>query len=243
MTLTTEQQLARTQRELEDLKEEHKLFLYRISHDLNAPIRHIDGFSNLIMESNFHKFDDETKNYFRILMDSNLQLGAMMDALLRMSRLSTRQKPFELLDMDELVAFIISNELGGEIKNKSANLTVQPGLPKMHGDGEQIKILFVELLKNSLIYVSAEDIPQIQLTAQVNDGIIQFQIADNGIGVLPKLSKSIFEPFKRAVHKNAYPGQGIGLALVSKIVGRHNGKVWVEENSPAGSRFCIEFPA
>lgn len=241
MTLTIEQELEKTRREIEVLREEHKNFLYKVSHDLNAPIRHIDGFSNLILSSNFEQFDDETKKYFDIIMKSNLQLGAMLDALLKLSRLNTRQNPFQVIDANTMFKHIVSGSLADHIKTSSGTVNVEK-LPHLFGDPDHMIILFEELLKNALNFVSSDTEPRVHVKAEAGDTESHFEIADNGIGVAPKLRESIFELFKRDVHRDEFPGQGVGLAMVMKIIERHNGKIWVEDNLPNGSIFHVTLP-
>ncbi|MEP0519597.1 MAG: ATP-binding protein [Hyphomicrobiales bacterium] len=241
MTSALEEELEKTRREVEILKEEHKNFLYKISHDLNAPIRHIDGFSNLILAANFEQFDDETKKYFDIIVKSNRQLGAKLDALLKLSRLSTRQNSFQFIDTNAIFEHLVTNSLAGPIEASSAIVDVD-NLPSVWGDLDHVTVLFEELLKNAVSFVSKNVAPHVHIKAEETESEVQIQMIDNGIGVAPKSRKTIFELFKRDVDRNAYPGQGVGLALAAKIIQLHNGKVWVEDNSPKGSVFCITLP-
>lgn len=241
MALTIEEELEQTKREVEILREEHKSFLYKVSHDLNAPIRHIDGFSNLILASNFEEFDDDTKKYFEIIMKSNTQLGGMLDSLLQLSRLSTRQKPFQAVDANVLIKLAISGSLADKVKGTSATIIVDK-IPKLFGDPDQIAILFEELLKNSLSFVSPDTVPNIHISGEETDTHILCKVKDNGIGVGLKFREKIFELFKRDVDKEVYPGQGVGLTIAAKILERHNGKIWIEDNVPNGSVFHVTLP-
>lgn len=241
MTPTIEQELEQARREIDALREEHKNFLYRISHDLNAPIRHIDGFSNLVLASNFDKFDEDTKKYFEIIIKSNQQLGAMLGALLQLSRLSTREKPFQAVDTNSMIKHIIDGSLADKIETTSAFINVDT-VPQIFGDLDQIIMLFEELLKNALSFVSPGTTPNIRIAAEESESHIQYAIKDNGTGVDPKLKGTIFELFKRGVDKEAHPGQGVGLTIAAKILQRHGGKIWVEDNVPNGSIFYVTFP-
>ena len=236
--MDTEKKLIQAQAELDRTCKEYEAFLYAISHDLGAPIRHINSFSQIILESQGDQFDEKTRHYFQFVIEGGKQLNEMLAALLTLSRLNTQKRPFEQTDISEIIATLQSGKLAEEFETRKASLVVEK-LPIISADGDQIALLFEALLSNALKFQVEGTMPKIHISAEADDGQWRFRIEDNGIGLEPKYAESVFGIFKKANATGKYPGTGIGLTIAEKIVVRHGGTIRILPAKTQGT--IVEF--
>ena len=231
-------ELAIVNQELALLKAEYEEFVYIVSHDLSAPLRQIQSFSEIIVNKHSDSFDDKTKRHFELINNGSAQVTQMLKALKEYSRLNTRAKPFVFVDCNESVVQALDN-LSSLITDSGALISCDQ-LPEVIGDKDQIIILFQQLIHNALIYQKAGNKPIISISFTENKDSWQFYITDNGIGVPANLREKIFKVLRRGVSDRKYPGLGMGLAYASKISQKHNGDINVVVNSEQGATFSFK---
>jgi light-regulated signal transduction histidine kinase (bacteriophytochrome) len=237
MSAKLESELEKVNQELALLKAEYEEFVYIVSHDLSAPLRQIQSFSEIIVNKHGNSFDDKTKRHFELINNGSTQITKMIEAIRSYSRLNTRAKPFELLDCNKSVAKALEN-LSALITETNASITCDV-LPEIIADEAQITLLFQQLLKNSLTYQSTGNKPVISISFIQDNDYWKLCITDNGIGIPENLTKKIFKVLRRGVSNKKYPGLGMGLALATKILQKHQGDINVAINNDEGATFTF----
>lgn len=239
MSVNLEQQLANTQQALARLEAEYQAFVYTVSHDMRAPLRQIEGFSEIILEKNSALFDEKTKHYFDLIIKGTAQSKELLDALTCYSRLHSHAQPFEELDLNQVI-IDVKALLCNTIASTRAQISVSK-LPIIVGDKNQITQLFYHLVHNALLYCKPDTPPVINISVESQSNQWQFSVKDTGIGIAEKQLDTIFKILKRAVSNKTYEGMGMGLAIAQKILHRHQGDIWVKTEKGIGSEFlfCI----
>ncbi len=214
-------------------------FAYIASHDLQAPLRSITGFVQLIQLEYSGRLDAQADDWIRRTVQSVEQLQALIRDLLAYSRVETQAHPFEPIALREVVADtlklleVVVREAGAEVSCDD--------LPTVMGDHSQLLQLMQNLLGNALKFRAAAA-PRIEVRADRNGDEWVVSVRDNGIGIDPKQHERIFEIFHRGHSQHEYPGTGIGLAVCRRVVLRHGGRIWVESAPGAGSVFYVTIP-
>lgn len=232
-----EEQLRDTIRKLEEANGEYQQFAYSASHDLQAPLRSIAGFAELLQEDHAEQLDDEGREYLGIIKDSTDRMQALIRGLLALSRLSNALDPKTIANTRALVDTALAN-LQADIRDSKAEIEIGE-LPAVHADADQVAQLFQNLIGNAIKYQQPDTVPRIIIDGERSGGQCHFRIRDNGIGIDPQYQDRIFKIFQRLHASDEYEGAGIGLALCAKIVQRHGGRIWVE--SAAGEGSCFHF--
>lgn len=220
-----------------DYKKELEEFIYIVSHDLNAPMRHIKQFGALLFKSLGDKVTKEEKEYFYYMEQAVHKSEDMLNALLSYSRINTEAEKFSSIDCHAIIENILN-----DYKDPKINTSVE-NLPKdIYADKKQIQILFKCLLDNAIKFKQPETCAEIEISAEETDKGWLFKVQDNGIGIELKQTEHMFTIFKRGHSDEKYPGVGIGLALAKKIVQRHHGEIWFEADRSNGAtvNFTIE---
>ncbi len=226
-------ELARSNLELQQ-------FAYIASHDLQEPLRAISGFTELLVKRYQGKLDERADKYLSFITDASLQMQHMIQDLLLYSRVETQAHEFVKTDSKVSLDQAIAN-LRVLIQESNAVITHDP-LPEIIADGEQITLLFQNLIGNAIKYHKPDVAPIIHISAQKDENKWQFSVADNGIGIDEKYSDRLFKIFQRLHTRNEYPGTGIGLAICKRIVERHEGKIWVKSTPGEGATFYFTIP-
>lgn len=240
MTQTLENQLNQVQQKLEALETEYQDFAYVVSHDLSSPLRAIKGFSEIILDNHINDFDDATKKHFNLVISCAHRSQKILESLLAFSRLNTVTEPFSEINCHE--AIDDAKMQLSKLFTKTGGTISMSDLPVINGDRHQIILIFYHLIKNALIYQAVDNTPHVSIVAKDLGKYCQFSIIDNGIGVKEELAERIFKPLQRGVKDSEFPGIGMGLTLVKKIIQRHNGFIRVESNSTPGSIFHFSIP-
>jgi light-regulated signal transduction histidine kinase (bacteriophytochrome) len=235
MSTTIESQLAAAQRELASLRAQHQEFAYIVSHDLNAPLRQIAGFADIVATKHADSFDDKTKRHFKLIVDGSTQVNKILASLMSYSNLCTEPTAFSKLSLVEVVDDAIK-ALSEDISESGAIITCK-NLPKIVGNGLALKQLFVHIIHNALLYQLPGNQPDIVISAIEAGNVWQLCVSDNGIGVAENLTEKIFKVLKRGVSQKKYEGMGMGLALAKKIAQKHGGDIWMESNNEVGTSF------
>lgn len=221
--------------ELETAIKELESFSYSVSHDLRAPLRGIDGFSQILLEDYHDKFDEEGKKHLARIRASTLRMGALIDDLLelaRVSRAELRRAPVKLSEIArELVAELRNGEQGRDVRCE-----IQDGLTA-EADPRLVRVVLANLLGNAWKFTSKTPLPLIAFGAEPRDAGTAYFVRDNGAGFDMTYAGKLFQPFQRLHLESEFPGTGIGLATVHRIVTRHGGRVWAEGSVSGGATF------
>ena len=226
--------------QLVEANNELKLFSYGLSHDLRAPVNGMEGILTIFDEDHREELSEEAQLLLQMSRDLNEKMSNLIDNILEYSRLNnTGDLEVSSVDISELIEEVLKfvNARGSYPKT---TLKIQSQLPSMEGDRRMLFQLWANLLNNALKYSAEKENPIVEVGTTVKNGREVFYIKDNGIGIHPDFREKIFEAFKRAVG-GKFKGTGIGLAIVKKVVEKHNGEIWVESEPDQGSEFYFYF--
>lgn len=225
---------ARTQ-ELEFANQELASFSYSVSHDLRAPLRSINGFSQAMIEDYHAKLDDEGKQYLERIRANALRMGELIDAMLLLSRMTRADINKSMVDLSVL-AFEIIIKLKETEPNRNIEYVIEPGMIA-YGDPILLDALLVNLLSNAWKYTGKVKQAHIKFTTAKLDGKPCFCLRDNGAGFNMTLAEKLFKPFQRLHSSREFEGTGIGLATVQRIINRHGGWIHAEGEVEKGAAF------
>jgi len=232
-----EEQLAHTQKQLDDLREEYKEFVYIVSHDLHAPLRAIEGFSQIIAKKHTDSFDEKTLGHFNHIITGTQKNKAILNALVEYSRISTRGNEFIACDCNAIIDHI-KEELAPIIETTQATLHCEQ-LPIIFADEMQLTLLFKHLIHNALLYQKGDTKPVVHITCTSQNNTSEFSVSDNGMGIKNNIMEKIFKILRRGVSDKNYPGMGMGLAIAQKIVQRHGGELSMKSEVDSGTTFSF----
>lgn len=222
----------------EELQRDFMEFTYIVSHDFQAPLRHIHEFSRLLVDKLSDKVGPKELEYVRIINASIERCEAMMAALLEYSRLNTRGEAFVPSDCNMIVEQAVAS-LRRHMTINNADIKIDP-LPTVRGDPGQLKQLFYQLISNAIKFARPDAAPQVHIYAAAHDNGYEFFIEDNGIGIGPEYAMQIYTLFRKLDPSS--PGVGIGLTLCKKIVARHKGRISFGRNYQNGTMFNVFLP-
>ncbi len=225
--------------ELERAKEELEIISYVASHDLQAPLRNIIFACEELNTKQSLSLDKPGQEALQRITNEAARMKTLMQGMLDYLRLETFGPAHSLLDSNEILG-VAHTILEEKIQNTGAQIQ-SDALPPIYGHRGRLTRLFVNLIDNALKFHSQEQ-PVIHISARGTDEGWEFCVEDNGIGIDEEYNDIIFGLFQRLHTADAYPGDGIGLALSRKIVESHGGKLWVEATPGVGSRFKFTLP-
>jgi PAS domain S-box-containing protein len=228
--------------QISDVNRELEAFSYSVSHDLRAPLRHISGFARKLGHHLGDKADEKASHYIEIIADSAQRMAQLIDDLLVFSRLGRGPLRLQAIDLqsvvDETRSLAESEAQDRRIVWKIARL------PMVIGDENMLRTVWQNLLGNAVKYTSHCEIAHIEVSVkQGRRGDYEFTVADNGAGFDMQYADKLFGVFQRLHRASDFPGNGIGLANVRRIVARHGGRVWAEAEPGQGARFHFSLPA
>lgn len=238
--IIAQQKLSERTRELEDANRELEQFTYAASHDLQEPLRMIASYLQLINKRYTQALDDDGRTFLGFATEGAERMQALIYDLLTLSRISNAEDRYVSTDLNETAQRAIDN-LKVSIRETGAEIDVAK-LPTLHVDPTQMTQLFQNLVSNAIKYRQPGVKPVISITAKRSRGMYTFAVTDNGIGIDEQHFSRIFVVFQRLHTRSEYGGTGVGLAIVSKIVERHGGRVWVESKPGKGSTFKFTIP-
>ena len=230
-----ETRVAKRTFELEAINKELEAFSYSVSHDLRAPLRSIDGFSNKILKDYGDRFDEQGKDYFNRVMNASRHMGHLIDDLLKLARISRMELHQETINLS-LIAATIIKELQEASPDREASFNIEENL-EATGDRSLIQVVLQNLFDNAWKYSRNEPVTKIEFGSLLMDEKKVYFIKDNGVGFDMKYVDKIFGAFQRLHSTSEFEGTGIGLATVYRIIRRHHGHIWVESEINKGTTF------
>lgn len=236
-----EQRVSKRTEELRDAYQELESFAYAVSHDLKAPLRAMDGFSHLLLESSSGKLDPEELSYLQRIRRGALQMDALIDGLLAYSRMERREMHAAPVDLPAVVASLLA-EREEEIRERAVEVHVQVPPFVLRIDREGVCVVLRNLLENALKFTREQNQPAIELGARREGDKVLLWVKDNGIGFDERYHDQIFLIFQRLHRGEQYRGTGIGLALARKAAQRMGGRLWARSKPGAGASFFLELP-
>jgi len=229
-------------RQLTDTNKELEAFCYSISHDLRAPLRAMRTFSQALMEDHSSSLNDDGRHYLDRISHSAKYMDAMLNDLLEYSRLTLADLPLANLDLPLEVSEVLLS-LDSEIKARNATIETSLQAAKVTAHPATLRQVLWNLITNALKFVPSDRTPRIQITAKPGNGNVRISVIDNGIGIPAEHSSRVFNLFERLHRDPAYPGTGVGLAMVRRATERMGGRAGVDSKPNEGSTFWVELPA
>lgn len=214
-------------------------FAYIASHDLQTPLRGISGFVQLLQREYADQLDSQAHEWIHRTVENTQRMHTLINDLLAYSRVDSRARPFEPVDLNKIVSETI-RMLEPDLKDP-LNTVTHDLLPTVMGEPSQLVQLFENLIGNGVKY-NIRDQPRVHISATREHKYWVISVQDNGIGIDPKQHERIFEIFKRLHTTQTYPGTGIGLAVCRRVVHRHGGKIWLTSEPGQGSTFFFSIP-
>jgi len=230
-----EQRVMQRTAELTASNKELEAFCYSVSHDLRAPLRSIDGFSALVMGRCSNILDATTLDYLQRARDAAQQMGHLINDLLQLSRVTRCELHHAPVDLSA-IASTIAEELKGSDPNREASFVLQPGIVAL-GDSRLLRVVLENLLNNAWKFTSLQREPRIEFGVLHENNLTAYFVRDNGAGFDMAYVHKLFVPFQRLHSVSEFPGTGVGLASVQRIVQRHGGRVWTEGAVGCGATF------
>lgn len=221
---------------MEVANKELEAFSYSVSHDLRAPLRAIDGFSKIILEEHKDEFSEESQRLLNVIINNSGKMATLIDDLLTFSRISRKVTEFKQVDLNNLVQNVIEEQA----LHKDW-FEIHP-LPKAKAEAILMKQVLSNLIGNAVKFSSKEQDPKIEIGCTEKEEGYEYYIKDNGVGFNMAYYDKIFGVFQRLHTDEEFKGTGVGLAIVQKVMMKHNGKVWAESEEGKGTIFYFYLP-
>jgi light-regulated signal transduction histidine kinase (bacteriophytochrome) len=231
-----------TNRQLEAANKELEAFSYSVSHDLRAPMRHIEGFAGLLAKNVGANLDDNGRRYLTTISGAAKRMGRLIDDLLSFSRTGRSELNQSLVDQDALVAAVLRDGRYGGV-GRPIEWQIAP-LPRVRADAAMLRQVWSNLLENAVKYSGKSENPRIEIGTSVDAkfGDQVFFVRDNGVGFDMQYVDKLFGVFQRLHSVSEFEGTGIGLANVRRIVARHGGRTWAEGTIGKGATIYFSLP-
>ena len=225
--------------ELQAVNQELETFSYSVSHDLKAPLRGIDGYSQLLLEDYMDVLDEDGRIFLQKVRRATEQMNQLIEDLLAYSRLERRSLQVKEIDIHHLVNSLV-NAHAATLDDPNTTIDINIPFQTVAADEDGLAMALRNLIENAFKFTRDVPAPQIQLGGQETDISCILWVQDNGIGFDMTHNERIFEIFQRLHRSEIYPGTGIGLAMVRKAMDRIGGKVWAESEPGKGAKFYLE---
>lgn len=227
--------------ELAEVNRELESFSYSVSHDLRAPLRHIQGYATLLTKATDGELPETAKRYVETIVGSSIEMGRLIDGLLALSRIGRSKLESRPVNLEKLVASVVQ-ALEPETRNRNVQWTVG-SLPTVAGDPTLLKQVFANLVGNAVKYSAPREAAEIEIGCGADeDGKAVLYVRDNGVGFDMRYADKLFGVFQRLHRADEFEGTGIGLATVRRIVSRHGGRIWAEGRPDEGATFYFSLP-
>jgi len=222
-------------RDLAAANRDMEAFSYSVSHDLRAPLRSLDGFSLVLLEDYGDKLDAEGRDALERIRAASQGMGRLIDDLLRLSRVTGVDLDVTQVDLSAM-AHEIAAEIGREASGRAVEWAIEPDL-RLDADPALMRIAVQNLLQNAWKFTGRTPRPVIRVGARHRDAKMEYFVADNGAGFDMAYADRLFGAFQRLHPAAEFPGTGIGLAIVQRVIRRHHGKIWAEGKEGEGASF------
>jgi len=230
-----EERVRKRTEQLEASNKELEAFCYSVSHDLRAPLRSIDGFTHALIESYSETLDPVAREYLQRVRAASLRMSQLIDDLLHLSRVGRREMRIQDVDLSELAANVAHDLQKGD-PARQVDLVIAPGL-RARADERLIRIALENLLGNAWKFTSRKPQARIEFGSESRDGKPVYFVKDDGAGFDMAYADKLCTPFQRLHANHEFPGSGIGLAIVQRIISRHNGKISGQGTPEKGATF------
>ncbi|MBA4211573.1 MAG: PAS domain-containing sensor histidine kinase [Polaromonas sp.] len=237
-----EQRVTERTAQLRGLNEELEAFSYTVSHDLKAPLRGIDGYSQLLGEEHGSQLNEEGRQFLARIRRGVLQMGDLISGLLDYSRMERRTMEHQRVDVPALVAQVIEGH-SADIESTHVRLSLLLEPMVLQLDREGMAVVMRNLVGNAIKFSRTREQPEVEIGSRTEGPRRILWVRDNGVGFDMKYHDRIFGIFQRLQRAEDYQGTGLGLALVAKAVQRMGGRVWAESQPGQGATFYLEFPS
>src|SRR5581483_5502431 len=228
------------ERRVRERTAELEAFCHSISHDLRAPIRTTTSFSQLLQEDYAACFNEKGRNLLRTIIQSNLRMDQLLNDMLRLSRLSRKEMQWRTVNLSGLAQSIVQNFQRIE-PQRNVSVIIAPNLAAL-GDEALLHIALENLLNNAWKFTGKNSNALVEFGSAEEQGQRFYFVRDNGVGFDMAFAAKIFGVFERLHPESEFPGTGIGLALVQRIVNRHEGQIWARAAPNQGATFCFTLP-
>ncbi len=233
-------ELKNEREKLERSNRELDAFTYSVSHDLRAPLRAINGFSKFLIEDYTDRLDAEGKRFLDTIRENAAKMDQLILDMLSLSRISRSELKMAPVDMEAIIHSMF-HEIASEEEKKSFEIFIK-SVPAVTGDSALLKQVWQNLIANALKYSSKSKLKKIEIGANIDDIFISYFIKDHGAGFDDKYKHKLFGVFQRLHREDEFKGTGVGLAIIKRIIDRHNGKVWAEGAPDKGATFYFSLP-
>ncbi len=230
-----EQKVRERTKELEFLNKELESFSFSVSHDLKAPLRAINGFSKILYEDHRKALDDDAKRLLMLIRENSQKMASLIDDLLNFSRVTRKSIKHSKIYMKAL-AIAIFNEIASKKEKERIRFKVNE-LPVAWADLALMKRVFHNLISNAIKFTGTRSSPSIEIGYKETKYGSAYFVKDNGVGFDPKYTHRLFDIFQRLHPQREFPGTGVGLSIVRRIINRHGGRVWAESQKGKGAIF------
>lgn len=240
LTITLEHRVSRRTSELAKLNEELEAFAYSVSHDLRAPLTAINGFAELLLREHGPKLDQTANRFLNRIREGSIRMAGLIQDLLGLSRVTQQGLQREDVDLIPIVETIVK-----ALRETEPTRDVHFEAPAqliVYGDAKLLNLALANLLGNAWKYTGKTAAARVEMGTIEQDGTTAIYIKDNGAGFNPDYSERLFRPFVRLHAESEFPGTGIGLATVSRIVNRHGGRLWATAKPNEGATFFFTLP-
>jgi signal transduction histidine kinase len=226
---------------LQAANKELEAFSYSVSHDLRAPLRHIDGYAALLSKTAGEALNDKALRYLQTIADSAKQMGQLIDDLLVFSRMGRQEMLHSTVNLNQLIKTVI-HDLRLDLQGTTISWTIG-SLPEVPGDPAMLRQVFMNLLSNAVKFTATRPNPRIEIgTTRDTPGEMTIFVRDNGVGFDMQYVNKLFGVFQRLHRNDEFEGTGIGLANVRRIIHRHGGRTWAEGAVDQGATFYVSLP-
>jgi light-regulated signal transduction histidine kinase (bacteriophytochrome) len=236
LTESLERQVSERTSELQAVNKELEAFAYSVSHDLRAPLRGIDGFSQALIEDYGEKLDGDAQDYLRRIRVATQHMGELIKDMLLLSRVTRNELRREVVDVSS-IARRIGEELKRTSQGRSVEFVVEAAMEARDADSHMVKVVLENLIENAWKFTAKKDNAKIEFGSIIKSGEQVFYIRDNGAGFDMAYAGKLFGAFQRLHSVEEFEGTGIGLATVQRIVHRHGGRIWAEAEVDCGACF------
>jgi len=230
-----ERRVTERTRQLEAANRELEAFAYAVSHDLRAPLRSMSGFSQILQETAPAGLDDKSRHYLQRIHDASARMSSLIEDLLNLSRIGRSELTARPINLSQIAA-----EAAAAIRERhptrDVQLEITPGM-EVSADPRLLRIALENLLSNAWKYTSRSPQARVCVGTQPGESGPVYFVRDNGVGFDMKYADKLFVPFQRLHPESEFPGSGIGLVTVQRIVARHGGRIWAEAKPDEGATF------